>query len=112
MTQGPLLRGIEAVREFVRQALSGRENLVSGSFALGESPLVRDGQLCGYYFWLEGPRSVRLSAVWGFDAGTLLLYGADGSRFQTAPAPRVSPQTLAQHRQPAVASQKSQRNAA
>lgn len=112
MTQGPIPRGIEAVREFVRQALSGRENLVAGSFALGESPLVRNGQLCGYYFWLEGPRSVRLSAVWGFEAGTLLLYGADGSRFQTHPAPELKPQTLAMQRSLAAASEKSQRQAA
>ncbi len=76
---------LEQVRRLVNRTLCDRENLEPGCFGLGQQPLTQQGRLCGYYFWLEGPRNVRLSAVWEIEAGAVLCYGADGARFAKLP---------------------------
>ena len=72
---------IEALRAFVRGTLCGKENLVEDQFSMREMPLVLYGNPCGLQFTIQGPRSVRLSAVWAVDASMVYFYDARGERF-------------------------------
>lgn len=72
---------LDHVRRLVTRTLCEQENLEPECFGLGERALMQQGRQYGYYFWLEGPRNVRLSAVWEVNAGAVLCYGADGTRF-------------------------------
>ncbi|QDU91493.1 hypothetical protein Pla175_49220 [Pirellulimonas nuda] len=82
---------LEQVRRLVNRTLCDRENLEPDCFGLGQQPLTQQGRLCGYYFWLEGPRNVRLSAVWEIEADAVLCYGADGARFAKLPVDSHDP---------------------
>jgi hypothetical protein len=44
--------------------------------------LVRNGNPCGIFFCLHGPRSVKLTAIWEIERNTILFYGSDGQRQQ------------------------------
>lgn len=70
------------LRRHVLRVLCGHENLIEEQFALRESLLMRRGRCCGRQFLLEGPRSVRLGAVWAADRNDLYFYNARGERFR------------------------------
>ena len=72
---------LDDLREFIHQTLCGRENLLQDQFGLTETPLIRNGWDCGLHFCLQGPRSVRLEAIWVADRNTIYLYDARGVRF-------------------------------
>jgi hypothetical protein len=76
------IQTMDALRRYVHEQLCRHENLVADQFALQMIPLIRKGQLCGMQFLLQGPRSVRLGAVWAADHNYLYLYDARGERFQ------------------------------
>ena len=46
-----------------------------------ETSLIRGGNDCGMHFWVQGPRSVRLEAIWVADRNTIYFYDARGMRF-------------------------------
>ena len=72
---------LEELRAFVHKTLCRRENILEEQFGLKETPLVRRGRNCGVHFLLQGPRSVRLEAIWECDRNTLYFYDARGLRF-------------------------------
>lgn len=73
---------LEELRLFVHYRLCARENLLEDQFTTADSPIVRGGQSCGLQFQLQGPRSVRLSAVWTSDRNEVYLYDAAGERYE------------------------------
>ena len=77
------LRTVDDLRGFVHRALCEKENLLAEQFPLTEMPLVRRGKACGLQFSLDGPRDVRLGAVWAADMGVVYLYDARGNRYAT-----------------------------
>ena len=77
------LRTYDDLREFVHLALCEKENLLAERFPLTEMPLVRRGKACGLQFSLDGPRDVRLGAVWAADLGVVYLYDARCNRYAT-----------------------------
>lgn len=77
----PSIDSMDELREFVRGALCRRENLLADQFVLYETPLMLGERPCGVQFTLQGPRSVRLGAVWAADRNELYLYDARGERF-------------------------------
>jgi hypothetical protein len=79
---GSDVQTMDALRHYVHERLCRHENLVAEQFALEVTPLTRLGKLCGLQFFLRGPRSVRLGAVWASDHNLLYLYNARGERFQ------------------------------
>jgi len=82
MTEGlDAIRSLEDLREFVHKTLCGRENILEDQFGLTETELVRGGRDCGLHFCLQGPRSVRLEAIWVTDRNTIYFYDARGARF-------------------------------
>jgi len=82
MTEGlDSIHSLEELRDFVHKTLCGRENILEDQFGLTETSLIRNGKDCGLHFCLQGPRSVRLEAIWVADRNTLYFYDARGMRF-------------------------------
>ena len=75
------VRSLVDLRSFVHQTLCEKENLLADQFTLAESPLRRRGAPCGIQFTLQGPRSVRLGAVWAADQNQVYFYDARGERY-------------------------------
>jgi len=75
------IHSLDELREFVHKTLCGRENILEDQFGLTETALIRNGRDCGLHFCLQGPRSVRLEAIWVADRNTLYFYDARGTRF-------------------------------
>lgn len=59
-------------------------------FPLTMREVVRAGKKCGIYFCLHGPRSVKLTAICDFKTKSLIYYGSDGVRRETAELPTLS----------------------
>lgn len=72
---------LDDLRAFVHKTLCDRENLLEDQFGLTETALIRRGCDCGLHFCLQGPRSVRLEAIWVADRNTIYFYDARGMRF-------------------------------
>lgn len=75
------VRSVQELRSFVHQTLCDKENLIYEQFEMTESELVRRGRTCGLQFHLQGPRSVRLGAIWNSDHNVLYFYDAVGERY-------------------------------
>lgn len=75
------VRNLEDLRKYVHQTLCARENLLPDQSGLYESKLVRSGEECGRQFTVQGPRSVRLGAIWTTEHNQVYFYGTNGERF-------------------------------
>jgi hypothetical protein len=75
------IRTLDDLRAFVHKTLCDRENILQNQFGLTETVLIRGGRDCGLHFWVQGPRSVRLEAIWVTDRNTVYFYDARGSRY-------------------------------
>ena len=75
------IRTLDDLRAFVHKTLCDRENILEDQFGLTETALIRNGRDCGVHFWLCGPRSVRLEAIWVADHNAVYFYDARGMRF-------------------------------
>ncbi len=69
------------LRAFVHQTLCAKEGLLADQFPLTEMQLARRGRFCGLQFSLQGPRDVRLGAVWATDHNVVYFYDARGERY-------------------------------
>ena len=70
------------LRQYVADTLGKLESLSADRFPLTEDILFRAGEPCAIYFCLQGPRQVRLSALWETDENRILFYGSCGRRVQ------------------------------
>lgn len=75
------IRNLDDLRAFVHKTLCDRENILHDQFGLHETVLVRGGAECGKHFWVQGPRSIRLEAIWVSDRNMLYFYDARGVRY-------------------------------
>ena len=73
---------IEQLRDFVAHTLCQKDNFEKGVFQVTERVLKKCGRICGIFFCLHGPRSVKLTAVWETESNTILFYGSTGERFK------------------------------
>lgn len=80
LKHSPAIRNLSELRQFVHLTLCELNDFEFGAFHLVERMLVRCGEMCGIYFCLYGPRSVRLTAIWERDGNTVLFYNATGER--------------------------------
>ncbi len=76
------IRTLDDLRLFVHGTLCDKENLLRDQFEMTEMKLMRRGRDCGIQFCLQGPRSVRLGAIWASDQNTIFFYDARGQRYQ------------------------------
>jgi hypothetical protein len=81
------IRSLEELEIYVHQMLCHKENLVPELFATRVTKLVRAGKVCGLQFSLDGPRCVKLGAVWARDQNTLYFYDTRGNRYHKQPLP-------------------------
>ena len=58
------VRTVDDLREYVHTSLCAQENLLADQFQTQISELTQGGTPCGLQFHLQGPRSVKLSAIW------------------------------------------------
>ncbi|MCA9126311.1 MAG: hypothetical protein KDB22_04460 [Planctomycetales bacterium] len=82
MTASHLVEGdkFAAIRDYVHNELCQRNQLEKDAFLMAERVLTRGGSPCGFYFCIYGPRSVRLTAVWDLQQGTIFFYDSLGRR--------------------------------
>jgi hypothetical protein len=71
---------LDAIREFVMNELSNQNGLLPDAFPMTQRILTRQGVTCGVFYCLHGPRNIRLTAVFDFDADRVLLYDSRGQR--------------------------------
>ena len=74
------ISNLENLRKYVIEVLCEQNQLEIGAFPCSERILVRDGQPCGLFFCLHGPRSVKFTAIWETERNTILFYDASGER--------------------------------
>jgi hypothetical protein len=74
-------RTLDELRDLVHETLCARENLLIDESPLKELALKKGDAVCGFQFFVQGPRLVRLSAVWSADQNLLYCYGTDGERY-------------------------------
>lgn len=79
---------LDELRAFVHKTLCERENILQDQFGLTVTTLLRNGAACGLQFSLQGPRSVRLEAIWVADRNILYCYDARGQRFLKVQLPQ------------------------
>jgi hypothetical protein len=82
------IRTLDDLRVFVHRTLCEKENLLADQFTMTEMQLNRRGRDCGLQFSLQGPRSVRLGAIWASDQNIVYFYDASGVRFLKVALPR------------------------
>lgn len=75
------IRTLDDLRVFVHKTLCEKENLLRDQFEMTEMTLIRRGRECGIQFSLQGPRSVRLGAIWASDQNTIFFYDTRGQRY-------------------------------
>ncbi len=75
------IRCLEDLRNYIHEKLCSCENLVLDQFTMSEMQLTRRGRDCGLQFSLQGPRSVRLGAIWASDHNVIYFYDARGIRY-------------------------------
>ena len=75
------IHSLDDLRALVHKTLCERENILQDQFGLDETVLIRNGQECGLHFWVRGPRSMRLEAIWVADRNTVYFYDARGIRY-------------------------------
>ncbi len=83
------LRTQDELRMHVHQTLCRSENLLAEQFGLQIVPLKRLNVWCGLQFLLQGPRNVRLGAVWSSEQSALYFYNARGERFLKQLLPKL-----------------------
>ena len=76
------IRTLDDLRAYVHHTLCEKENLLPDQFVMTETTLTRRQRPCGLQFCLQGPRSVRLGAIWEADRNTIYFYDAQGARYR------------------------------
>ena len=76
------VRTLDNLRAYIHHILCQKENLLADQFRMSEMQLMRRGRVCGLQFSLQGPRSVRLGAIWASDHNIIYFYDAKGERYR------------------------------
>ena len=76
------IQTVEQLHTYVHHILCQKENLLSDGFATRAWTLKRGGRACGLQFALQGPRCVKLSAIWVADQNVIYFYDTRGQRYR------------------------------
>ena len=74
---------IEQLRQLVSKVLCSQSDFEEDIFRLSEKLLKKGQEICGIFFCLHGPRSVKLTAVWESQENSIRFYGSNGEKFKT-----------------------------
>jgi hypothetical protein len=72
---------LDDLRQFIRQTLCEHDKLDLEESPFYEGAITRCGQPCGLFFQVQGPRLLKVYAVWAADEHRILFYDATGVRF-------------------------------
>lgn len=75
----------EELRNYVHEELCQRNELLRGAFPITERVLTKQGSMCGVFFCLHGPRSVRITAVFDARESRVYFYDSAGQRSGSQP---------------------------
>lgn len=92
----PRKANFEALCQTVEQRLCEIGHLEPHQFPMTQREVVRGGKICGVYFCVHGPRSVKLTAICDFTHNTLIYYGSDGIRRESVNVPITQPMPMTQ----------------
>ncbi len=76
----PMSIDLPALRKIVQEKLCEIGMLELDQFPLTERSVIKADRICGVYYCLHGPRSVKLTAIADFERLSLICYGSDGTR--------------------------------
>lgn len=97
MAAQPLqIQDLNDLRNYVHHTICDQNQLEPNVFEVTSRILVRGKRPCGMFFCVQGPRSVRLTAIWETDRNCILFYGSAGERtlkIQLVGAPTLAPAT-------------------
>ena len=77
----------DTLRCTVEKKLCEIGHLEPHQFPMTGREVVRGGKTCGIYFCVHGPRSVKLTAICDLTQKTVIFYGSDGIRRESAKLP-------------------------
>ncbi|MCS7306842.1 MAG: hypothetical protein NZ602_17255 [Thermoguttaceae bacterium] len=80
-TCAPEIQSFEDLRQYIYQIICEQFQLQPGAFSLTQRILTRGGNICGVFFCVHGPRSVKFSAIWEIERNQILFYDPAGVRF-------------------------------
>ena len=75
------IENLQQLKDFISHTLCQRNDFEDGVYQITEEFLTKCGKLCGVFYCLHGPRSVKLTAVWESEKNSILFYGSTGERF-------------------------------
>lgn len=81
------IQSLNELRDYIHKTLCEKENLLEEQFKMTEMALRRRGRTCGLQFSIQGPRSVRLGAIWASDSNMVYFYDARGERYSKVHLP-------------------------
>jgi hypothetical protein len=81
------IQTFEQLHAWVHEVLCQKENLLEEMFTTRATLLMRGGVRCGRQFTLQGPRCVKLSAVWAADQNVVYFYDTRGQRYRKVDLP-------------------------
>lgn len=87
---------LEALRAHVHQILCRHDRLDPAQAPLHEAVVTRKGKPCGLFFQIQGPRLLKVYALWAGEENRILFYDSHGLRFaETRLSDAPDPQKLA-----------------
>ena len=90
------LRTLEELRRHIHQILCTHDRLDPTQTPLRETLITRCGRPCGLFFQAEGPRLLKIYALWASQEKRILFYDSKGIRFgETRLRPGPDPASLA-----------------
>lgn len=72
---------LDDLRQYVRKTLCEHDNLDLEDSPFFEGKITRHGEMCGLFFQVQGPRLLKVYALWAAEEHRILFYGALGNRF-------------------------------
>src|SRR5262249_12086930 len=75
---------LEKLRQHIHQTLCAHLTLDPEQTPLYQALIMRSGRPCGLFFQINGPRMVKVYALWAGEEDRILFYGSGGERFAEA----------------------------
>ena len=76
------INSIDDLKSYVYWVLCRDNQLLGGDHPTSENYLRRGSDICGMFFYLQGPRAVRLTAVWDREGNRVFFYDFNGRRYR------------------------------
>ncbi len=75
------LSSLEELQQHVRETLCAHDKLDLEQTPFFQGLVTRSGRPCGLFFQVQGPRQLRLYALWTGEENRILFYDTTGQRY-------------------------------